>query len=98
MEAKQRIEELTAAALAVAERDGWAGLRRDAIAVHAGVTGGLVTVKLGTMTDLRRRVMRAAIQQRAMRVLAEGLAANDKCARRMPDELKREVALWLAQR
>lgn len=98
MEAKQRIEELTAAALAVAERDGWAGLRRDAIATHAGVTGGLVTVKLGTMTDLRRRVMRAAIQQRAMRVLAEGLAANDKCARRMPDELKREVALWLAQR
>ncbi len=98
MKTKDRIEHLTQAALEVAERDGLAGMRRDAIAEHAGVSHALVTHKLGTMAEVRRRVLGAAIQRKNLRVLAEGLAARDKRALRMPEDLKREVSLWLAQR
>lgn len=97
MKAKDRIEELTGHALAEAEQVGFLGMTRDGIAARACVSQALVTLKLGTMNELRRRVMRAAIAKRNMRVLAEGLAGKDKQAVRMPDDLKREVALWLAQ-
>lgn len=98
MKKKDRIGHLTQAALELAERDGLDALRRDAIAAHAGVSFALVTHQLGTMPEVRRRVMRAAVQHKTLRVLADGLAARDKQALRMPDELKREVALWLAAR
>lgn len=97
LRSKDRIEHLSAAALSAAERYGFAAVTRDRIADHAGVSHALVTNKLGTMTEIRRRVMRAAIQHKSWRVLAEGLAVHDKCALRMPEDLKREVALWLAQ-
>lgn len=95
---EQRTNEILAAALRVAERDGYACMRRDAIAEEAKVTGGLVTIRLGTMEQVRRSVMRQAIKNRSLRVVAEGLAAKDKHALKASPELRAEAAAWLAAR
>lgn len=92
MNSKQRTTELLRHALTVAERDGWHCLTREAVAREANVSDGLVSARLGTMIELRRSVMRAAITQRALRVVAEGILARDKYALRAPDDVRLAAA------
>lgn len=98
LSADQRTNDILAAALRVAERDGFTSMRRDAIATEAGITGGLVTIRLGSMDQVRRSVMRLAIKERKLRTIAEGLACKDRHALKAPQELRDEVARWLAAR
>lgn len=98
LSAEQRTNDILAAAVRVAERDGYSTLRRDAIAAEAGCTGGLVTIRLGTMDAVRRSVMRHAIRDRKLRIVAEGLAAKDRHALKAPPELREAAAEWLKTR
>jgi len=81
--------DMVVAALRVARRVGYAHMTRDAIATEAGCSTGQVTIVLGTMPQLRRSVMRAAVQARDLPVIAQGLAARDANARSAPDDVKR---------
>lgn len=87
-----RTAELLNVAVSVAEARGWRVMTRDCIAVAAGVSPALISARLGTMDALRRSVMRAAVRQRVVAVVAEGLAAGDAQARKAPDDLKRLAA------
>ena len=80
------------AALTLAERDGFTGFTRDAVATAAGCSMGLVNHHFGTMNQLRRDVMRAAIRQGVIAVVAQGLAARDPQALKAPQELKDRAA------
>jgi len=96
LDPKDRTRQLLDAALALAARDGWANLTRDGIAVAAGVSFALVTQRLGTMDQIRRSVMRLAVQRRVVAVVAEGLARKDKHAARADEALRAECAAWVA--
>lgn len=95
--AKDRTRQLLDAALLVAERDGFANLRRDAIAEEAGVNGSLVSLRLGTMEAVRRDVMRLAIKRACLPVIAQGLAARDRHALKAPPELKEKALASLLE-
>lgn len=84
------------AALAVAEKRGYAHVTRDEIAVEAGCAPALVSHYLGTMQNTRRDIMRAAIRNRVLPVIAQGLAAQDPHAKKAPDELKQAALDSLA--
>ncbi len=88
-----RIKEITAVALDLAEKLGYQCVTRDGVAAAAGVSGGSVTGLLGTMAQLRRRLMRAAIQQKRYRIIAQGLAVRDP----MCGKLSPEIAELAAQ-
>lgn len=88
----ERSAQLLDVALALAERHGLANIRRDQIAEAAGVSQGLVTERLGTMIEMRRAVMRAAVKRECLAVIAEGLATRDKYARRASPELRQRAA------
>lgn len=71
------------AALRVAEiPGGWAKLTREAVAREAGCTDSLVSLHFGTMITFRRSIMRAAIAQENLAVLAQGLASGDPAAKK----------------
>jgi AcrR family transcriptional regulator len=76
------------AALRLATAKGYLRITRDEIATTAACATGLVSYHFGTMTCLRRDVMRAAVRERNLPVLAQGLVAGDPHARRAPDEMK----------
>ena len=82
-------------ALRLAAANGWRSLTREAIARAAGVSTGLVSARLGTMTDLRRSVMRAAVQHGTVSVVAEGLAARHPAAMRADPALRDLAATWV---
>lgn len=85
-------EDMIAAALTVARTKGYNTMTRDAIAAACGCSAGQVTTILGTMPQLRRAVMRAAITRRDLPVIAQGVVARDPNALAAPREL-RERAL-----
>lgn len=84
-----RKAEILNAALKLAERPGgWSKLTRDLVAQTAGCADGLVSKYFGTMITFRRTIMRAAIKDNNLSILAQGLASNDPTARKIPPELK----------
>lgn len=92
MQADDRRDQLLAAALVIAERTHYAHMTREEIADHAGVTRNLVTHYFGTMTQFRRDIMRAAVRQKNLRVIAQGLMARDPHALKAPEELRKAAA------
>jgi len=86
-----RREQILAAALVIAERDGYNALTRDGIAIQAGVAAGQVNHIFNTMTQLRRAVMRAAVHREILPIVAQGVAQGDKDAHAAPDWLKRKA-------
>lgn len=82
---------LITAALAVAARDGYQNMSREAIASEAGCSAGLISKYFGTMQQLRRSIMRAAVLQGNHTVIAQGLAAHDPNARAADPKTKRDA-------
>ena len=87
-----RRDSILKAALAVASLLGVDNMTRAAIAEEAGVSTGLVTRSLGTMQQLRRDVMRAAVKLEVLPVIAQGLASGNKHACKAPEALRQKAA------
>lgn len=84
-----RREEILTAALQLAESKGYNTVSRDDIARKLGVSGPTVQYHIGTMANLRRDIVRAAIKQENLVVLGQALVLRDKHAAKAPDDLKR---------
>ena len=82
---------LMSAALRVAARKGYNVMSRADIADEAGCSPGLIPQYFGTMPQLRRKVMRAAVTRKDMTVLAQGLAAGDPHAKAAGHDDKRNA-------
>ena len=92
-----RNNEILAAAIKVAGKPGgYSKLTRAAVAECAGCSEGLISKYFGTMISFKRAIMRAAIQDSNLSVVAQGLAAGDKCAQKAPSELKAAALNTLA--
>lgn len=79
------------AAMFVAERDGFNKITRKQIALKAGVSLGVVSQAFGTMVKLKRTVMRRAIKDEILSIIAVGLGMRDKTAMKATDEIKRKA-------
>lgn len=82
-----RHDQIIAAALKLAKRVGFANITRDRIAKEAKVSTGLVS-KYGDMPKIRTAVMKMAIDEQALSVIAQGLASGDATAKRAPQALR----------
>lgn len=91
-----RKKQILDAALDLAERRGYSTITRDSIATAAGCAPGLVSAYFGTMINFRRDIMRAAIREERLPIIAQGLAAKDPHARKAPDPLKQAALETLA--
>lgn len=88
MKVDDRKVQLLTHAIKLAEGAGYTAVTRQEIAREAGVSEALLSVHFGTMPEFRKELMRHAIKTRAVRVLAQGLVAEDPIARRAPADLK----------
>lgn len=89
--------QILTAALAVAARPGgWSKLTRDAVAREAQCADGLVSKYFGTMTQMRRTVMRSAVLTENLAIVAQGLATGDPHAQKADESLKRKALETLA--
>ena len=97
MAATDRRAHILGVAVDMARRYGVRNLRRDALAEQAKCSTGLIHVYFSTMTQLRRAIMREAIEREILEIVAEGLALQDKQAHKAPDELKKKALASLTR-
>jgi len=91
LEPHVRKEQILEAAVGIAAEAGLYTIRREDVALKAEVACGLVNRYFGTMNQLRRAVMRHAISNRNLSIIAEGIARRDPQAMKAPDDLRREA-------
>jgi len=84
-------DELMQHCLAVAADVGYNRMTRSQIANHAGCSDAKISQMFGTMPNLRRDVVRAAIAQGRLRVIAQALVARDPHVRKASDVLKQSA-------
>lgn len=82
LDPKQRRAHILDTAVQVALDVGWLSMSRDAVAERARCSPALVSKYLGTMPNLRRAVMRAAVSAGHASIVREGVAAKDPTALR----------------
>lgn len=88
---EQRRAALLDAAIAEARKVGYTNLSRGAIADRVGVSTNLVSHYFGTMAKLERDVIRKAIRDEDVTIIAQGLASRDRRFYRIPDDLKQRA-------
>lgn len=86
--ADARREQILSAALTLAEGCGYTNVRRDAVALAAGVSQGLVNMYFGNMPGLREELMRHAIRVGNIKVIAQGLIDRHPEALKAPQSLR----------
>jgi AcrR family transcriptional regulator len=97
LEPADRKREILAAAIRIARKPGgWHKLTREAVAAEAGCADALISRHFGTIPNFKRDVMRAAIAQQVLPIIAQGLAAGDRHASKASPELKNKALNSLA--
>lgn len=89
---KFRQNQLLKIALKHAKKVGYANVTRKTIADEADIAESLVTYYLGSMPKVKRAIMRAAVRDEVLPVVAQGLVDGNPHAKKAPQEL-REKAL-----
>lgn len=83
-------------AVDIARVQGFHKLTRDLIAKRAKVSGGLVSTYFGNMDKLRDEVMKVAVRDGILSIIAHGLAARNPIALKAPEELRQRAVADMA--
>jgi AcrR family transcriptional regulator len=92
-----RSQQIIDAAMKLSEKKGYQNVMRSEIASEAGCATGLVSHYYGTMSQLKRAVMRHAVETENLTVIAQGLAERDKHALKADEEVKKAAVATLIQ-
>lgn len=90
-----RTREVLAAGLALAEQKGYQVVTRDDLAAAADLSAAHVSGLFGTMHQFRRALMRCAIHQKRLQVIAQGMAVKDPNCAKLPAGLAELVANYI---
>lgn len=91
-----RKNQILNAAIGLAKKQGYYAITRDEVADAAGVSRGLVSRYFGRMDKLKSAVMRAAVEQGVLEIVAQGLANGSPHAKKGPAELKARAVRLLS--
>lgn len=86
-----RKELIVGIALRLSGETHYTQVQRKQIADEMGVTPPALTYHFGTMQQLRRAIIRAAIIREDLVVIAQGLVAQDEQAKKAPEALRRRA-------
>jgi len=93
-----RHAEVLAAAMKAAQEFGWSEMTRDHIAALAGASAALVSIRLGTMAQVRDVVMAEAVRTGLLSVVAQGITARHPLALAAPLQLQQSALASLLPR
>ena len=83
-----RRDQILNVAIELAKKSGYNNITRNDVADNAGVSMSLINRYFKTMPQLRRAVIRAAVANEVLEIIAQGLVNKDARARKASDELK----------
>ena len=86
-----KTDQILDAAVELSEKHGYEHVTREQIATKCGVATGSVSKHLGTMIDLRRAVVSAAIARKNLNIIAQALVRKHPKIKNIPQSLKEEA-------
>lgn len=86
-----RRNEILSAAICLADAHGYDKITRSQVAKLAQCAAASVSKYFGTMNQFRRTIIRHAIKNECLRIIAQGLINNDKHALKASEELKQRA-------
>lgn len=86
-----RKEDILRTALPLAEKLGYTKVSRETITDSIGITGPALNYHFGTMTQFRRELLRYAIKNESLLVIAQALSSKVHCVQKAPKELQRRA-------
>lgn len=90
--ADRQADILNAAIECAKHRDtGVQWIKREDVALRAGVSPGLVSHHFSTMLQLKRAVYRAAVKREELRLIAQGIAERNAACLQAPEDLRRRA-------
>jgi AcrR family transcriptional regulator len=92
----ERRGKIMRAAVSIATTKGYRTMTRDEIAAAAGCSAGLINHEFGTMDGLREAVMREAVDNSQLDIVAQGLADGHAIAKDAPADMKEAAVRALA--
>ena len=92
---KLRESQLIQAALLAASKTNIDSVTKQQIADLAGVTHGLVREYLGNMGDVRRTIVREAINQEALPVIINALSTGRARMQVLPPQLRAKILKYM---
>jgi AcrR family transcriptional regulator len=96
LEPKERTAQILNAAIEVAKAKGYDSITRDDVAAKAKCSIGLISLRWTTMAALKRAVMREAVKNSVLPIIAQGIVARDSLALNAPTRLKKLAVATLA--
>lgn len=89
----EKKELILSVAMDLAKEKGFSNLFRTEIVERSGVAAGSVNYCFDTMDGLKDAVMKKAIDDQELTIIAQGLTARNEIARTAPDELKQQALI-----
>lgn len=93
---EERDARIMAAATECAMDAGFQWITREEVAARAGVSVGTVNTAYGTMNELKRAVLRRAVETENLAIVAQGLADGHEIARAAPAHVRAAAAAHIA--
>lgn len=95
-ERARRNARILEAAISLAKADGYQWITRQAVAHRARCSVGSVNNAFGRMIELKRAVMRAALERELIDIIAQGLADGSPIAATASADLKQKASAFIA--
>lgn len=97
MKPEARKAEILDAAVKAAKKCGFVAVRQKDIAEAAECGFGTVTLYFKTMTQMRRAIMRAAVERGELKIIAQGLGVGHPEARKASEDVKQKALALLSK-
>lgn len=93
-----RKQQILAAAVKLAEKDGFQTVTGDKVAAELNISKQLVFSYFGNMKKLRNAIVRAAVVAKppVLAIVAQGLAAGNSEAKRAPEDVRKKAIALMA--
>jgi len=96
VDADLRKGQILGIAVELAKKSSYMKVRRSEIARQADIADATVSKYFNTMTQLRRDIMRVAIRDNILEIIAQGLVERDKHAQKATQEQRTAAAKLIA--
>ncbi len=83
--------DLLEVAIKLAEAEGYSNVKRDEIARVAGVAMGTVNYHLGTMSKIKKSIVKHAIKTENLTIMAQAIIAKDPMSSKISDDLRSQA-------
>lgn len=86
-----RKETMLKLAISIAQRKGYSNVTREELADKMKCAESLVSYHFGSIPKLHREIMKAAVDQQNLKIIAQGLVSQDPIAQSAPKKLKKHA-------